>query len=48
MFAKIKLTQTPKIICNKFFVDLPMNVGRNVGKLKVVFLKRISLIIYFI
>ncbi len=40
MFAKIKLTQTPKIIYNKFFLDLPTNVGRNVGKLKIIFSKK--------
>ncbi len=40
MFAKIKLIQTPKIIYNKFFLDLPTNVGRNIGKLKVIFLKK--------
>ncbi len=37
MFAKIKLTQTPKVIYNKFFLDLPINIGRNVGKLKIFF-----------
>ena len=40
MFAKIKLTQTPRIIYNKFFLDLPLNVGRNVGKLKIIFSKK--------
>ncbi len=40
MFAKIKLTQTPKIIYNKFFLDLPFNIGRNVGKLKIIFSKK--------
>ncbi len=40
MFAKIKLTQTPKIIYNTFFIDLPANVGRNVGKLKIIFSKK--------
>ncbi len=27
IFAKFKLTQTPEIIYNKFFIDLPTNVG---------------------
>ncbi len=40
MFAKIKLTQTPKIIYNTFFIDLPINIGRNIGKLKVIFSKK--------
>ncbi len=40
MFAKIKITQTPKIISENFFTDLPKNVGRNVGKLKVIFSKK--------
>ncbi len=40
MFAKIKLTKTPRIIFNKFFVHLPTNVGRNIGKLKVIFSKK--------
>ncbi len=40
MFAKIKLTQTPKIIYNKFFIDLPLNIGRNIGKLKIIFSKK--------
>ncbi len=40
MFTQIKLIQTPKIIYNKFFVDLPTNVGRNVGKLKIIFSKK--------
>ncbi len=40
MFAKIKLTQTPKIIYNTFFVDQPTNIGRNVGKLKIIFSKK--------
>ncbi len=48
MFAKIKLTQTPKIIYNKFFLDLPTNVGRNVGKLKIIFSKKINFTILFI
>ncbi len=40
MFAKIKLNCTPRIIYNKFFVNLPKNVGRNAGKLKVIFSKK--------
>ncbi len=40
MFAKIKLTQTPKIIYETFFLNLPKNVGRNEGKLKVIFSKK--------
>ncbi len=40
MFAKIKLTHTPKIIYNAFFIDLPTNIGRNVGKLKIIFSKK--------
>ncbi len=40
MFAKIKLTQNPKIIYNAFFIDLPINIGRNVGKLKIIFSKK--------
>ncbi len=40
MFAKIKLTQTPKIIYDKFFVDLPANIGRNLGKLIIIFSKK--------
>ncbi len=40
MFAKIKYTQTPKIIYQKFFVDLPANIGRNLGKLKIIFSKK--------
>ncbi len=40
MFAKIKLTQTPQIIYNTFFINLPTNVGRNISKLKVIFSKK--------
>ncbi len=40
MLAKIKFTQTPKIIYNHFFLDLPINVGRNAGKLKIIFSKK--------
>ncbi len=40
MFAKIKLTQKPKKNFDTFFVDLPKNVGRNVGKLKVIFSRK--------
>ncbi len=40
MFAKIKLTKTPKIIYDTFFIDLPTNVGRNIGKLKIIFSKK--------
>ncbi len=40
MFAKIKLTQTPRVIYNKFFLNLPSNIGRNVGKLKIIFSKK--------
>ena len=40
MFAKIKLTQTPKIIYETLFVALPTNIGRNVGKLKIIFSKK--------
>ncbi len=40
MFAKIKLTQTPKIIYQHFFIDLPTNVGRNIGKWKIIFSKK--------
>ncbi len=40
MFAKIKLTETPKIIFDKFFTNLPKNVGRNEGKLLVIFSKK--------
>ncbi len=40
MFAKIKLTQTPRIIYEIFFTDLPKNVGRNIGKLKIIFSKK--------
>ncbi len=40
MFAKIKLTQKPKIIYEHFFVELPANIGRNMGKLKIIFSKK--------
>ncbi len=40
MFAKIKLTQNPKIIYKKFFQELPKNVGRNIGKLKIIFSRK--------
>ncbi len=40
VFAKIKLINTPKIIYNKFFGDLPTKVGRNIGKLKIIFSKK--------
>ncbi len=40
MFGKIKLTQTPRIIYNTFFLDLPANIGRNIGKLKIIFSKK--------
>lgn len=39
MFEKIKLTQIPKIIYEEFFTELPKNVGRNVGELKIIFSK---------
>ncbi len=40
MFAKIKLTQNPKIIYEHFFINVPANIGRNVGKLKIIFSKK--------
>ncbi len=40
MFVKIKLIQVPKIIHDKFFIDLPTNIGRNIGKLKIIFSKK--------
>ena len=48
MFAKIKLTQTPKIIYNKFFINLPTNVGRNIGKLKIIFSKKKQILQFFL
>ena len=40
MFGKIKLNQRPKIIYDYFFLNLPANIGRNIGKLKVIFSKK--------
>ncbi len=40
MFGKIKLNQSPKIIYEYFFLNLPANIGRNIGKLKVIFSKK--------
>ncbi len=45
MFAKIKLNKNPKIIHEHFFQDLPANIGRNIGKLKYFFQRKINFII---